>query len=43
MYFLSATQARTRRANQSQLRAGIGLALLAMTLGAQLIWTLTSY
>lgn len=43
MLSLSATDARTRQATQSQVRAGIGLALLFVTLGTQLIWALTSY
>src|SRR3546814_11123176 len=43
MYILPATDAHKHRPTQSQLRVGIGLALLFVTLGTQLIWALAIY
>lgn len=43
MYTPSSAEARARQTTQSHVRAAIGLALLFMTMGTQLIWTLVSY
>lgn len=43
MYILPATDVHKHRASQSQLRARIGLALLFVTVGTQLIWALTTH
>ncbi|MFA7585255.1 MAG: hypothetical protein WCY11_03535 [Novosphingobium sp.] len=40
MYILPTTDAHKHHYTQSQLRVGIGLALLFVTLGTQLIWAL---
>lgn len=40
MYILPATDAHKHRPTQSQLRVGIRLTLLFVTLGTQLIWAL---
>lgn len=42
MYIPPAIDAYKHRPTQSQLRGGIGLALLLMTLGTQLAWALAT-